>query len=76
MNKSRYNNAYPIIRGLSYIFLACGIILFCLEIVVFFRSKDYSIVDASNKYFMASIQFVWYFGLRYLNKEYINKQES
>lgn len=76
MNKSRKNSANPFFTALSYIFLASGIVILFVEIVAFFRSEEYSFVDASNKYFMAIIQFVWYFGMRYLNKEYISRQES
>ncbi len=76
MNRSKYNSAYPFINILSNIFLVCGIVLISLEIVVFFRSKDYSMVDSSDKFFMIILMFLWYVGLRYFNKRYINKHES
>ncbi|WP_194973089.1 hypothetical protein [Aquiflexum lacus] len=73
MKKSKYNSAYPFINILSYIFLVCGIVLISLEIVLFFRSEDYTMVDSSDKYFMVILMLLWYVGLRYFNKRYINK---
>ncbi|PRY90696.1 hypothetical protein [Mongoliibacter ruber] len=76
MNKSKYNSANPLINILSYIFLGCGIIIFSLEIVNFFKSEDYSMVDSSGKYFMITFMLFWYVGLRYMIKKKFNKPGS
>lgn len=69
MKNSEYNSARPFLNVLSYIFLGCGIVLICLEILTFFKSEDYSFMDASDKYFMTILMLVWYIGLRYWNKK-------
>lgn len=76
MNESKHKTAYPFINFLSYIFLVCGIVLISLEISIFFRTEDYSFVDASDKHFMAIMMLGWYVGLRYCNRKYIKKPKN
>ncbi|WP_114749790.1 hypothetical protein [Pleomorphovibrio marinus] len=73
MNKSTSKAAYPLINFLSSIFLVCGIVLIFLEIVRFFRTEDYSFVEARDKYFMVILMLGWYVGLRYLSRKNIKK---
>ncbi|EOZ97789.1 hypothetical protein A33Q_1598 [Indibacter alkaliphilus LW1] len=76
MKHSEKNSAYPLVNFLSYIFLFCGIVLISLEVVSYFRAEEYSLVEASDKYFIAMMMFLWYWGLRHLKKKYIRKGES